>query len=143
MPKIEKDAKTEPAPKDFPPHELDENDKMQIQQIKNIPGNPYNLTDKENKESMMKKMISDLSVSLQIELEGKVVKSNAKYPSKKKDSRFTLYDVDMNKVCKSKKFLYDCAEEGPNIQFKLLQLLSTVPEGFTYDNQEKINLEFK
>ena len=143
MPKIEKPTKTEPAPKDFPTHELDENDKQQVTEIRSIPGNPYNFTEKETKESMIKKMMSDLSVSLQVEIEGKLIKSNAKYPSKKKTNRFTMFDINMAKMCKSKKFLYNCAEAGSDIQFNLLKIMSTAPEGFTYDNQNKINLEFK
>jgi hypothetical protein len=141
--KIENLTASKDDKKEYPPHPQSPQDIQGIKGMKALADNPFNFSDKDSKEDMIKKMLADMSYSVSIETVGKIVKSNALYPSKKKPSRFTVVDVNFNKLMKSKKFLYDLAEAGNRMSQELLSIMSTCPEGFKYDKQGEIVVEFK
>ena len=140
--KLDKPAVSKDDNKEYPPHPQSPNDLKNIAQMKGM-SNPFNLSEKDSKEDMLRKMFTDMSSSLEIETEGTLVKSNAAYPSKKKASRFTVANINFNKLMKSKKFLYELAGDMKSSPANILQVMYACPEGFTYDNQGKIVVEFK
>lgn len=140
--KIEKQDASGEDKKEYPSHPLSAQDLGSITQMKAM-GNPFNISEKDSKEDMLKKMFTDMTSSLEIETEGTLVKSNAAYPSKKKASRFTVADINFNDLMKSKKFLYELAGDMKSSPANIMQLMYSCPEGFTYDNQGKIVVEFK
>lgn len=141
--KIDKSAVSGDDRKEYPPHPQSAKDLQGLKQMKAMAGNPFNLSEKDSKEEMFKKMFADMSSSIAIETTGTVVKSNASYPSKKKASRFTIVDINFNKLMKSKKFLYNLSEDKVKGAAQMLPLMSACSEGFTYDNQGEIVVEFK
>lgn len=141
--KIEIPEASQNDKKEYPPHPQSPQEIQGMRGTMALADNPFNLSEKDSKEDMFRKMFADMSFSISIETAGKIVKSKASYPAKKKPSRFTLVDVNFNKLMTSRKFLYDMAEAGNGMSGGSLTLMSTCPEGFTYDNQGEIVVEFK
>lgn len=141
--KIDKPVVSEDDKKEYPPHAQSAKDMQGMKQMKAMGNNPFNLSEKDSKEDMFRKIFADMASSLAIETAGTVVKSNALYPSKKKPSRFTLVDINFNKLMKSKKFLYNLSEDKNKAPDQILPLMFACPEGFKYDNQGEIVVEFK
>lgn len=61
-------------------------------------GNPYGFTGNETPEEMAKAMFKDMEISLSVEVVGKKVKSDANHPYPKKDNRFILLELKMDKL---------------------------------------------
>jgi hypothetical protein len=141
--KLEKPKPEENGKKEYPHHPQSEQELMNIKRAIAMGANPFGLSEKDSKEKTMKKVFADMSSSLEIETSGTVVKSNAAYRSKEKPSRFTIFEADLNKLMKSDKFLYDLAEADNQTRGRLMEFMYACPEGFKYDNQGKITVEFK
>ena len=147
IPQADKELKTEEAKllkgdkEDIKPTLLTAEEKAQMM----AQGAMFGLTGKETtKEEVIRKMFNGLSIKIELQVDGKLIKSDATYQSKKNKNRCTLYSIDFGKLLKSdvicSKFSSD-KTQGGEIMEKISKMDSL--EGITLENKKEITLEFE
>ena len=108
-------------------------------------GAMFGLTGKETtKEEIIKKMFNGLSVKIELQVDGKLIKSDATYQSKKNKNRCTLYSMDFGKLLQSDVICSKLSSDkmqGGEIMKKISKMDSL--EGVTLEKKKEITLEFE
>lgn len=104
---------------------------------------PFDMSDVKSPEDMMKKMFAGLRVSVAVEVKGAVQKSNASLPSAERAGRYTLFDLDFDKLLASG--LLDGSLNNMNQMgnpFEAMLSKGAVP-GVSVETNELVVIEFK
>ena len=147
IPQADKDLKAEEAEilkgskEKIKPTLLTEQEKAQMM----AQGAMFGLTGKETtKEEIIKKMFNGLSVDIDLEVEGKLIKSNATYQNKKNKNRCTLYSIDFGKLFESDVICSKLSGDN-NQSSEVMEKLSKMDalEGVKLEKKKAITFEFE
>ncbi len=119
-------------------------DKAEIQQMM-ANGNPLGLTGNETQEQVMKKLFGGMKMTIQVEVDGTDVKSNATYKSGDNNSRCTLFDMDMDRLMEIPSFM-KMMKDGPGGGGNgILDIYAVTPEdkGISIEKNKETVVEFK
>jgi hypothetical protein len=106
-------------------------------------GAMFGLTGKEvTKEEVLKKMYSDMSFSIGLQVDGTLVKSNATYQDPKKKGRCTLFSIDFGTVLEDDKSCGRMAR-NKNPNFLSAILVKEKIQGIKLEEKPEITVEFK
>ncbi len=121
-----------------------EEKKMFKQQMDAV-GNPFGFTGNESEDEITMKMFKGFGLSLAVEVESDIVKSDASYPDAKKKNRFTLYDIDFDTMMKDPGFLKDMRTGGGGMEAMMRSspMSYSGKPGVVCEPKEEISVEFK
>jgi len=83
-----------------------------------------------------------MTITVQLQVSGKMVKSNATYKDAKKKNRCTLLAMDFSTILKSDRICSKLAKPNNHDMPNLINQASTI-DGITFEQKPKITLEFK
>ena len=129
----EEEVSTEPTP-------LTDQDKAQMM----ANGNMFGLSGKEKtKEEVIRKMLGDMAISVQVQVDGTVIKSNATHKDPKKKGRFTLFSVDYGVLLEDDKVCSKMAKsEGGSNPMESLFAKENI-KGIEIEKKPTVIVEFK
>jgi len=141
IPQSEKDATIEEESSEvFEPTLLTDQEKSQMM----IQGNMFGLSGKEKtKEEVLRKMFDGMSVDIDLEVVGTLVKSDATFKSAKKKGRCTLFAMDFGILLESDKFCSRMANDKGGDFLKGFMTSKTKLKGMKIEEKPEITLEFK
>lgn len=108
-------------------------------------GNPFGFSGGESEEEMMQKMFKGMRMTLELEVIGTGVSSDASHPVKDKANRYTLLDMDMEKVLSSKqgkKLVDPSSMMGMDGEGDFLNSMMGMP-GMVVETKPTVTIEFK
>jgi hypothetical protein len=105
-------------------------------------GNPYGFTGSETRIEVIRRMARGMLISLSIEVDGEDVKSNASYHNKTRPNRYTLVEMDMDKMMGSKNFakMLSAIQSSPRGGF--LECMAGCP-GSIMETNKSVEIAFK
>jgi hypothetical protein len=105
-------------------------------------GNPYGFTGNETRIEVIRKMAKGMLMSLSVEVDGEDVKSNASYRNKTRPNRYTLVEMDMDKMMGSKNFakMLSAIQSSPRGGF--LECMAGCP-GSIMETNKSVVITFK
>lgn len=105
-------------------------------------GNPYGLKGDETEVQVMQKILKDMSVEYEIEVEGDISKTNATFRDPKKKNRILLFSVDFNKLLEDEKLAEEMMDGmNPGAGKSMTEILNK--PGVKYDKNKQITIDFK
>ncbi len=132
-------SSTDTADEDYAPTLLTDQEKAQMMQN----GKMFGLTGKETtKDEIIRKMMAGVTIKVQLQVSGKMVKSTATYKDAKKKNRCTLLAMDFSTILKSDRICSKLAKTNQPDMLKLINQASTI-DGITFEQKPEITLEFK
>lgn len=117
---------------------INENVKNTHQNTNKIQSNNTGQTDK-NALDMLKMMFKDLFVSLKLEIQGKIIKTDATYVS---DSTITLMEMDYNKLLENPEKLNELNRQNPQSLEETKKIMADIP-GIKVNLNQKIKVSFQ
>lgn len=145
IPQKGKDATVETASEkeeEIKPTPLTEREKAQMMGPQ---GSMFGLTGKETtKEEVMRKMFGGMSVDIDVEPVGTVVKSNATFQDPKKKNRFTIFAIDFGTLLESDKMCSKMVKDKPGNNFfeEIIDTKKNV-KGIKIEEKPEVTVEFK
>jgi hypothetical protein len=143
IPKAEKEATTEKIKEEevVKPTPLGKREKAQM----TSQGVMFGLTGKETtKEEVFRKMYGSMSITIDLEVVGKLIKSDATFKNPKKKNRCTLFVLDFNTLLESDKICSKVVNDQRGQEF-LKEMITTKAKvkGLKIEEKSEITLEFK
>jgi len=141
IPKADKEASEETTEEEIKPTPLSKQEKAQMMSQ----GVMFGLTGKETtKEEVFRKMYSNMSVSIDLEVVGQLIKSDATFKNPKKKGRCTLFAMDFRTLLESDKICSKIVNDQTGKEF-LNEMISTKAKvkGLKIEEKSEITLEFK
>lgn len=105
-------------------------------------GNPFGFTGKETRGEVMQKMLKGMLMGLSIEVDGEDVKSNASYPNKTKPHRYTLMEMDMDKLMASPNFMKTLSGDKLSAPDGFFAVMAGCP-GSIMETNKSVEITFK
>ncbi len=110
-------------------------------------GNPFGLTGKEGRKELIVKFFTDMVMEVAVEVNGKLIKSNASNPDKQDPRKVLLLRGDFTEMLEIKEFTgnmskFLAAGRGAKVT-EFIQVLNKYPQGFIYENKGEITMEYK
>ncbi|NOY75259.1 MAG: hypothetical protein GXP32_05645 [Kiritimatiellaeota bacterium] len=107
-------------------------------------GNMFGLTGKEKtQEEAFRKIFDGMRMSVDLEVEGELLKSNASLPDSKNKSRCVLFSIDYTTALKSNRFCGELAKGKSLSVFKCLEASGGNVKGIEFEKKNEITMEFK
>ena len=105
--------------------------------------NPFGLTGTENQVELAQKMCKGMRMSIFVQVNGDVAKTNASHPADGKKNRFTLLDADMGKMVSSPAF-EKAVDQNPGMMMGQggMDMFADCP-GFTRETKEEVTIAFR
>lgn len=108
-------------------------------------GGMFGLTGKETtKEEVFRKMFADMSIDINLEVVGELIKSNATFKDAKKKNRCTLLAMDFGTLLESDKICSELCNDSTQGNFieKIITTNGGV-KGFKIEAKKEVTVEFK
>ena len=124
---------------DYAPTPLVDHEKAQLMQT----GKMFGLTGKETtKDEVIRKIFTGMTIKIQLQISGTMVKSTATYKDAKKKNRCTLLAMDFSTMLKSDRVCSKLAKMDTPDMAELINRASKI-DGIMFEQKPEITLEFK
>lgn len=117
---------------------IKENAKNTQQNTNNVQSNNTGQTDK-NALEMLKMMFKDLFVSIKVEIQGKIVQTDATYVT---DSTITLMEMDYNKLLENPEKFKELSQQNPQTLEETKKIMADIP-GIKVNLNQKTKVSFQ